>query len=123
MWGFSDKCEWTHNDVGLSQKCEWTHRGGGGGGGGNDVGLSQKCEWTHSGVGAQREVLKTIVKTHCRQLKLSNKVDMLLFLDYILFLKRLASQADLKAEEQKEGTLQPVHIRAVKKNVLKSVRG
>ena len=38
-----------------------------------------------------------------------------LFLDYILFLKRLASQADLKAEEQKEGTLQPVHIRAVKK--------
>ncbi|KAK2179558.1 hypothetical protein NP493_483g01027 [Ridgeia piscesae] len=48
---------------------------------------------------------------------------MLLFLDYILFLKRFASQADLKAEEQKECSLQPIHIRAVRQNVLKSLRG
>ena len=30
-----------------------------------------------------RNRLKTIVKTHCRQLKLSNKVDMLVSIQYI----------------------------------------
>ena len=38
-----------------------------------------------------------------------------LFLDYMLFLRRLSTDANVKAQETRDSTLQPQHIRAVAK--------
>ncbi|XP_020612379.1 centromere protein W-like [Orbicella faveolata] len=66
---------------------------------------------------------KSIIKKYQSKARLSRNADILIFLDYILFLKRLASESNVKAQESKEKTLQANHVNAVLRNVLKSCKG
>ncbi len=45
------------------------------------------------------------------------------FLDYMMFLKRLSTEANVTAQEQKENTLSADHINSALKDVLKGMRG
>lgn len=66
---------------------------------------------------------KSIIKKYQKKARLSRNADILIFLDYILFLKRLAAEASIKALEEGERTLKSNHVNTVFKNVLKSCKG
>ncbi|PFX34784.1 centromere protein W-like [Stylophora pistillata] len=66
---------------------------------------------------------KSIIKKYQKKARLSRNVDILIFLDYLLFLKRLAAEANIKVQEDRERTLKSYHVNAVFKNVLKSCKG
>jgi len=66
---------------------------------------------------------KSIIKKYQHKARFSRNADILIFLDYMLFLKRLAAESNLKAQESKEKTLQAHHVNAVLQNVLKSCKG
>ncbi|KAJ7334362.1 hypothetical protein OS493_014673 [Desmophyllum pertusum] len=66
---------------------------------------------------------KSIIKKYQNKARFSRNADSLIYLDYILFLKRLAAESNDKAQESKEKTLQAHHVNAVLRNVLKSCKG
>lgn len=70
-----------------------------------------------------RSRLKSIIKKHQGKARFSRNVDILIFLDYMLFLKRLAVEANIKAQEEKGKKLQAHHVNAVLRKVLKSCKG
>ncbi len=67
--------------------------------------------------------VKGIVKQNTQRLNIQKNVDILLFLDYMLFLKRLAQAAELKADEKKDTKITSEHVKDVRKEVLKQCRG
>ncbi|XP_071117266.1 uncharacterized protein [Haliotis cracherodii] len=68
--------------------------------------------------------VKVSMKKHLNQSRLKGtKVDSLLWLDYMMFLRRLATQAHLAAVDQKEKTVALTHVKMVSKKVLQSCRG
>ncbi|XP_033645175.1 inner kinetochore subunit wip1-like [Asterias rubens] len=67
--------------------------------------------------------IKTILKKTQPNVRLGKNVDILVFLDYMMFLKRLSTEANVAAQEQKENTLSADHINSVLKDVLKGMRG
>lgn len=70
-----------------------------------------------------RPKLKKILKHHVPQMKVTSKAEIALFLDYIIFLRRLAAESSLNAASEKTNVVQPHHVKAAGKRVLKSCRG
>ncbi|XP_075059131.1 centromere protein W [Mixophyes fleayi] len=70
-----------------------------------------------------RAAVKSAIKKRLPELRLDANVDLLVYLNCVLFLKRLATEARLKAIEDKCSVIKPAHIRAVAKIVLKKSRG
>ncbi|XP_044146253.1 centromere protein W [Bufo gargarizans] len=70
-----------------------------------------------------RATVRSAIKKRLPQLRLDANVDLLIYLNCVLFLQRLATEARLKAIEQRCSVIKPAHIRAVAKVVLKKSRG
>ncbi|XP_038056751.1 centromere protein W-like [Patiria miniata] len=70
-----------------------------------------------------RSKVKTIIKKTQPNVRLGKNADLLIFLDYMMFIKRLATEANIAAQEQKENTLTAAHVNSVLKDVLKGMRG
>lgn len=70
-----------------------------------------------------RSKQKSIIKKHQRKARLSRNADILIFLDYMLFLKRLATESNIKAQEERTNTLQAQHVNDVLRNVLQNCKG
>ncbi|XP_077991878.1 uncharacterized protein LOC144446060 [Glandiceps talaboti] len=52
--------------------------------------------------------------------RMSKNMELLMFLEYTLFLQKLADQANEKAQENKEKSVTTRHVDSVLENVLKS---
>ncbi|XP_030051354.1 centromere protein W [Microcaecilia unicolor] len=72
---------------------------------------------------ARRSTLRSVIRKHKPQLRLATNVDLLVHLNCLLFLQRLAQAARTNAIEMKSSTIKPAHITAVTKSVLKKSRG
>ncbi|XP_029452541.1 centromere protein W isoform X2 [Rhinatrema bivittatum] len=72
---------------------------------------------------APRSSLRALIKKQKPHLRLAANVDLLVHLNCLLFLQRLAAEARTKAIESKHSTIKPAHITAVAKAVLKKSRG
>ncbi|KAF8426683.1 hypothetical protein EV426DRAFT_702283 [Tirmania nivea] len=64
-----------------------------------------------------RSVVKRIVKAHTK-CNTSKNVDVLLYLDYVLFLQKLVNEAGIEAKQAREKTITARHIRKVQTHVL-----
>lgn len=72
---------------------------------------------------APRRAIKAIVKKHQPSLRMEANVDLLIHLNCLLFLRKLAMESRLKAFEEKSSVIKPEHIRAASKMVLRRFRG
>ncbi|KAM6081301.1 centromere protein W [Chlamydotis macqueenii] len=72
---------------------------------------------------APRSTLRKILKKHKPQLRLAANTDLLVYLNYLLFLHRLAEEARTNAFENKSKIIKPEHIIAAAKVILKKSRG
>ncbi|XP_072913444.1 centromere protein W [Hemitrygon akajei] len=70
-----------------------------------------------------RESLRAVFRRQVPQLRLSKDVHVMVHLNCLLFLQRLAQEARIKAVEAKCSAIQPNHILDVAKTVLKKSRG
>ncbi|XP_070589570.1 centromere protein W [Erythrolamprus reginae] len=70
-----------------------------------------------------RSVLKKLLKKHKPQLRLSGNTDLLVHLNFLLFLFRLAEEAKIKAIEEKSKVIKYEHIVSSAKIILKKSRG
>nr|XP_033793000.1 centromere protein W [Geotrypetes seraphini] len=70
-----------------------------------------------------RNKLRSLIKKDKPQLRLAANVDLLVHLNCLLFLQRLAQEARTHAIETKSAVIKPAHITAVAKAVLKKSRG
>ncbi|XP_075720370.1 centromere protein W [Rhinoderma darwinii] len=70
-----------------------------------------------------RSTVKSAIKKRLPELRLDGNVDLLIYLNCVLFLQRLATEARLKAIEDRCSVIKPSHIRAVAKIVLKKSKG
>ncbi|XP_032241930.1 inner kinetochore subunit wip1 [Nematostella vectensis] len=66
---------------------------------------------------------KAIFKKFQRDGRLAKSVDILIFLDYMLFLRKLATEANMQARQEKATVIDDNHVSVSLKNVLKSFRG
>ncbi|XP_053565106.1 centromere protein W [Bombina bombina] len=72
---------------------------------------------------APRGVIKSIIKKHKPELRLETNIDLLVHLNCLLFINRLAKEARLKSIEDKSPIIKPVHLRSVAKIILKKSKG
>ncbi|KAM8809630.1 centromere protein W [Eudromia elegans] len=72
---------------------------------------------------APRSTLRKIIKKHKPQVRLAANTDLLVHLDFLLFLHRLAEEARTNAFENKSKIVKPEHVVAAAKVVLKKSRG
>ncbi|XP_049674009.1 centromere protein W [Accipiter gentilis] len=72
---------------------------------------------------APRSTLRRIIKTHKPQLRLATNVDLLVHLNFLLFLHRLAEEARTNAFENKSKIIKSEHTVAAAKVILKKSRG
>ncbi|XP_069744396.1 centromere protein W isoform X2 [Narcine bancroftii] len=70
-----------------------------------------------------RGSLRAVFRRHKPQLRLGKDVDVMVHLNCLLFLHRLAQEARIRAVQDKCSAIQPNHIKAVAKTVLKKSRG
>ncbi|XP_056422461.1 centromere protein W [Hyla sarda] len=70
-----------------------------------------------------RGTVRSAIKKRLPELRLDGNVDLLIYLNCVLFLQRLATEARLKAVEDRSSVIKPAHIRAVAKIVLKKSKG
>uniref|UniRef100_A0A8D0BS94 Centromere protein W n=1 Tax=Salvator merianae TaxID=96440 RepID=A0A8D0BS94_SALMN len=70
-----------------------------------------------------RGTWKRLMKKHKPQLKLSANADLLVHLDFLLFLHRLAEEARTNAISEKSKTIKYEHIISSAKIILKKSRG
>ncbi|XP_040206316.1 centromere protein W [Rana temporaria] len=70
-----------------------------------------------------RAAIRAAIKKRLPDLRLETNVDLLIYLNCVLFLQRLATEARLKAIEERCSVIKPSHIKAVTKMVLKMSRG
>ncbi|XP_072170630.1 centromere protein W-like [Diadema setosum] len=70
-----------------------------------------------------RSKIRAVIKNRHSQLRLGKNTDILIFLNYMMFLRRLAIKANLAAQENRENAVTPIHIQRVAKEVLKEFRG
>ncbi|XP_073431868.1 centromere protein W [Dendrobates tinctorius] len=70
-----------------------------------------------------RGMIKSAIKKLLPDLRMDANVDLLVFLSCLLFLQRLATEARIKAIEDRCSVIKAAHIRAVAKVVLKKSRG
>lgn len=71
----------------------------------------------------QKAVIRKLIRQHQRNLRLGKNVEVLIWLDFLMFMKRLAAECDVKAHEDKSKVLKEYHVAQVVKNVLKSCKG
>eukprot|EP00053_Salpingoeca_punica_P015386 m.141577 g.141577 ORF g.141577 m.141577 type:complete len:76 (+) comp16698_c1_seq3:167-394(+) len=67
--------------------------------------------------------MRGVMRKRKSQLRLSKHVEMLVYLQCVVFLKTLAREANFEAHSRKAKTLQPAHISAVLPTVLKQLKG
>ncbi|XP_010560806.1 centromere protein W [Haliaeetus albicilla] len=72
---------------------------------------------------APRSTLRRIIKTHKPQLRLATNADLLVHLNFLLFLHRLAEEARTNAFENKSKIIKSEHTVAAAKVILKKSRG
>ncbi|KAM8947109.1 centromere protein W [Pelodytes ibericus] len=72
---------------------------------------------------APRAAIKAIIKKHKPELRLETNVDLLIHLNCMLFLQRLATESRLKACEERSSVIKPKHVKAIAEMVLKKSRG
>uniref|UniRef100_UPI00398E7532 centromere protein W n=1 Tax=Pristiophorus japonicus TaxID=55135 RepID=UPI00398E7532 len=70
-----------------------------------------------------RNRLQAVIKRHKPHLRLSKDIHLMVHLNCLLFLHRLAVEARAKAVESKSSSIQPNHVMEVAKAVLKKSRG
>jgi len=70
----------------------------------------------------QRTHIRKSCGKHLKKVKLSKNVELLIWLDCILFLQRLAKAADLKAKQRRSKIILPDDINTAKPTVLKHSR-
>ncbi|KXJ21836.1 centromere protein W [Exaiptasia diaphana] len=66
---------------------------------------------------------KAIIKKFQKKARLAKSTDILIFLDYMMFLRKLAIESSTKATEQKSKAIQADHVKDVLKSTLKKCRG
>ncbi|XP_006626016.1 centromere protein W [Lepisosteus oculatus] len=69
-----------------------------------------------------RNNLKSILKKK-PNVRFGANADLMVHLNLLLFLHRLAEESRAKAFEDKTATIKPLHVKAVSKNLLKKARG
>ncbi|XP_039563166.1 centromere protein W [Passer montanus] len=72
---------------------------------------------------ASRSTLRKILKKHKPQLRLATNADLLVHLNFLLFLHRLAEEARTNAFENKSKVIKPEHTISAAKVILKKSRG
>ncbi|XP_042300234.1 centromere protein W [Sceloporus undulatus] len=70
-----------------------------------------------------RSALKRLVKRHKPQLRLSANTDLLVHLNFLLFLQRLAEETRTTAIAEKSKTIKYEHVLSSAKIILKKSRG
>eukprot|EP00516_Mucochytrium_quahogii_P005066 CAMPEP_0203757256 /NCGR_PEP_ID=MMETSP0098-20131031/10384_1 /ASSEMBLY_ACC=CAM_ASM_000208 /TAXON_ID=96639 /ORGANISM=" , Strain NY0313808BC1" /LENGTH=75 /DNA_ID=CAMNT_0050649435 /DNA_START=75 /DNA_END=302 /DNA_ORIENTATION=- len=70
-----------------------------------------------------RHVVRKILKHNQPSRALASKVDLLVYVDYVLFLKRLAERAAKHAGEDGETRVHERHVRAATVETLQLFRG
>ncbi|KAF7253670.1 Centromere protein W [Varanus komodoensis] len=70
-----------------------------------------------------RSTLKRVVKKHKPHLRLGANTDLLVHLNFLLFLHRLAEEARTKAISEKSKTIKYEHVFSSAKIILKKSRG
>ncbi|XP_073527500.1 centromere protein W [Phyllobates terribilis] len=70
-----------------------------------------------------RGTIRAAIKQRLPHLQMDSDVDLLVYLSLMLFLQRLATEARLRAVEDRCSVIKSAHIRAVAKVVLKKSRG
>ncbi|XP_035394860.1 centromere protein W [Cygnus olor] len=73
--------------------------------------------------GAPRGTLRGVLRSHKPQLRLAAGGDLLIHLNFLMFLHRLAEEARTNAFENKSKTIKPEHTIAAAKVILKRSRG
>ncbi|KAG4302978.1 hypothetical protein PCANB_000659 [Pneumocystis canis] len=69
-----------------------------------------------------RRTFKTILKAHTSR-RLSKNIDILIYLDYLLFLNTLIGEAIIQARQSNEKRIRGFHIQKTAQNVLDRFRG
>ncbi|XP_053315312.1 centromere protein W [Spea bombifrons] len=72
---------------------------------------------------APRSSIKAVIKKQNPDLRMETNVDLLIHLNCLLFLQRLATESRLKAFEERSTSIKPEHIKAIAKMVLKKSKG
>ncbi|XP_019393543.1 PREDICTED: centromere protein W [Crocodylus porosus] len=72
---------------------------------------------------APRSTLRGLIKKHKPQLRLATNVDLLVHLNFLLFLHRLAEEARINAFENKSKIIKLEHVISAAKISLKKSRG
>ncbi|XP_063146847.1 centromere protein W [Candoia aspera] len=70
-----------------------------------------------------RSTLKSLVKKHKPHLRLGGNTDLLVHLNFLLFLFRLAEETRAKAVEEKSKIIKYEHVLSSAKIILKKSRG
>ncbi|KAL1917991.1 uncharacterized protein VTP21DRAFT_3257 [Calcarisporiella thermophila] len=70
-----------------------------------------------------RSTLRKIIKAHQPKSQLSKNADVMIYLDYVLFLKRLATEASIDASQSKENVIRANHINTALDRVLQQFKG
>ncbi|KAJ8347975.1 hypothetical protein SKAU_G00265640 [Synaphobranchus kaupii] len=71
---------------------------------------------------AQRKNLKSLMKKKAH-FRIGTNADLMVQLNVLMFLHRLAEESRTKAFEEKSAIIKPHHIKAVSKKLLKGARG
>lgn len=71
----------------------------------------------------KRDPLRGVLRSHKPQLRLAASGDLLIHLNFLMFLHRLAEEARTNAFENKSKTIKPEHTVAAAKVILKRSRG
>ncbi|XP_019375859.1 PREDICTED: centromere protein W [Gavialis gangeticus] len=72
---------------------------------------------------APRSALRGLIKQHKPQLRLATNVDLLVHLNFLLFLHRLAEETRINAFENKSKIIKLEHVISAAKITLKKSRG
>ncbi|XP_077156197.1 centromere protein W isoform X2 [Paroedura picta] len=70
-----------------------------------------------------RRVLKGLVRRHKPHLRMTANIDLLVHLNFLLFLHRLAEETRTKAIADKSKTIKYEHVLTSAKKILKKSRG
>ncbi|KAF8246640.1 hypothetical protein K440DRAFT_630799 [Wilcoxina mikolae CBS 423.85] len=69
-----------------------------------------------------RTVLKRTIKAHT-SLNVSKNVDILLYLDYVLFMQELMREASIKARQRGSASISPGDVKKVAETTLAKFKG
>ncbi|XP_046845715.1 inner kinetochore subunit wip1-like [Xenia sp. Carnegie-2017] len=70
-----------------------------------------------------RSRLQKIIKSYQKEIKMTKNVDILIFLNYMMFLRSLAIEANLNCQESGQKHLTGTHVENALPVVLKKFRG